>query len=79
LIDGVGNEMFIGLLTTEGVLIEVNRPALEVADLKVGDVVGKRFEQTTGGRTRLRYSKLLPSLSNKRPRVCLHATTCRCE
>ena len=46
LIDGVGNEMFVGLLTVDGVVVEVNRPLLEAAGLKFGDVVGKQFEQT---------------------------------
>lgn len=45
LIDGVGPEMFVGLLTPEGVLLEANRPALEAADLQLEDVVGKPVEE----------------------------------
>src|SRR5690606_17619890 len=37
---------FVGLMTSDGVLIEVNRPALEAANLKTIDVIGKPFDQT---------------------------------
>src|SRR5690606_24097273 len=43
-IDGLG--AFVGLMTSDGVLIEVNRPALEAANLKTIDVIGKPFDQT---------------------------------
>jgi len=46
LIDGVGYDMFVGLLTPDGTLVEMNRPALEVANLKLADVFGKPIEQT---------------------------------
>ena len=41
LIDGLGPSIFVGLLSPEGILIEANRPALEAADLKPEDVLGK--------------------------------------
>ncbi|MBX3011453.1 MAG: PAS domain S-box protein [Caldilineaceae bacterium] len=37
---------FVGVMTPEGLLIEVNRPALEAANLQPGDVLGKPFEET---------------------------------
>lgn len=46
IIDGVGPSMFVGLMTTEGILIEANRSALAVAGLNSQDVIGKPFEQT---------------------------------
>ncbi|MEW6208677.1 MAG: PAS domain S-box protein [Acidobacteriota bacterium] len=45
-IDGLGPYMFVGLMTTEGVLIEANQPALAAAGLKREDVLGKPFDQT---------------------------------
>jgi PAS domain S-box-containing protein len=45
LIDGVSPNMFIGLLTPDGTLLETNRPALEVANLKLEDVQGTPFEE----------------------------------
>jgi diguanylate cyclase (GGDEF)-like protein/PAS domain S-box-containing protein len=39
-------QMLVGLMTPGGTLIEVNRPALEIAGLKHKDVLGKPFEQT---------------------------------
>lgn len=46
LIDGLSPQMFVGLMTPEGILIEVNRPALAAAGLKREDVLGKRVDQT---------------------------------
>lgn len=46
LIDGLSPQMFVGLMTSEGILIEVNRPALAAAGLKREDVLGKRVDQT---------------------------------
>ncbi|MBI3775118.1 MAG: PAS domain S-box protein [Gammaproteobacteria bacterium] len=45
-LDGLGPSMFVGLMTSDGVLIEANRPALAAAGLKPEDVLGKPFEQT---------------------------------
>lgn len=45
-IDGLGPETFVGLMTPDGTLIEANKPALAAAGLKPGDVLGKPFEQT---------------------------------
>ncbi|HWQ03258.1 MAG TPA: hypothetical protein VNL38_02155, partial [Candidatus Nitrosotenuis sp.] len=39
LIDGVGPYMFIGLLTSDGTVLEANRPALEAGGLKLEDVL----------------------------------------
>jgi PAS domain S-box-containing protein len=46
LIDGLGPAMFVGLMTPRGILLEVNRPALAAAGLKLEDVLGKPFEET---------------------------------
>ncbi|MDZ4344084.1 MAG: PAS domain S-box protein, partial [Candidatus Binatia bacterium] len=46
IIDGLGPQMFVGLLTTDGKVIEANRPALAAAGLKLKDVLGKPVEQT---------------------------------
>jgi PAS domain S-box-containing protein len=45
-IDGLGPNTFLGLMTTEGVVIEANRPALLAAGLRPQDVLGKPFDQT---------------------------------
>jgi len=45
-LDGLGPHMLVGLMTSEGALIEANRPALEVAGLRPEDVLGKPFEET---------------------------------
>lgn len=37
---------FVGVLTPDGILIEANRSALETANLKAEDVLGKPFDQT---------------------------------
>lgn len=37
---------FIGVLTPEGVVLEINRSALSVASLSMIDVVGRKFEDT---------------------------------
>ena len=37
---------FVGVMTPAGILVEANRPALEVAALKPKDVLGKPFEDT---------------------------------
>jgi two-component system cell cycle sensor histidine kinase/response regulator CckA len=46
LIDGLGPNMFVALLTPEGILIDVNQPPLEAAGLKPEDVLGRPFEET---------------------------------
>jgi len=45
-IDGLGPNTFIGLMSTEGILIEANRPALAAAGLSLAEVLGKPFDQT---------------------------------
>ena len=45
LIDGLGPSMFVGLMTPQGTMLEVNRPALVAAGLKPEDVLGKPFEE----------------------------------
>jgi PAS domain S-box-containing protein len=37
---------FVGIMTPDGVLVEANRSALEAANLKPADVLGKPFDQT---------------------------------
>lgn len=46
IIDGLGPSMFVGLLTTEGVVLEANQQALAAAGLKPEDVLGKPIEET---------------------------------
>jgi len=45
-IDGLGQEMFVGLLTPDGRVLEANQPALSAAGLKLEDVIGKPVEET---------------------------------
>jgi PAS domain S-box-containing protein len=45
-IDGLGPNTFLGLMSVEGILIEANRPGLVAAGLKPEEVLGKRFDQT---------------------------------
>ncbi|MEA3207360.1 MAG: hypothetical protein QOE70_417 [Chthoniobacter sp.] len=44
LIDGLGASMLVGLLTAEGVVVEVNNPALAAAGLELEEVLGKHLE-----------------------------------
>jgi PAS domain S-box-containing protein len=44
-IDGLGPDTFLGLMTTDGIVIEANRPALLAAGLSADDVLGKPFDQ----------------------------------
>ncbi len=44
LIDGLGPSMFVGLLSPEGILLEANRPVLDMAGIKLQDVIGKPLE-----------------------------------
>ncbi|HUP44613.1 MAG TPA: PAS domain S-box protein [Thermoanaerobaculia bacterium] len=44
--DGLGPSMFVGLLTPEGILIEVNRAPLDAAGLTAEDVLGKHLADT---------------------------------
>ncbi|HUA66635.1 MAG TPA: PAS domain S-box protein [Alphaproteobacteria bacterium] len=37
---------FVGVLTLDGILVEINRAPLEIADLKPEDVIGKPFPET---------------------------------
>ena len=46
LIDGLGQHMFVGLLTPGETVIEANRPALAAAGLRPEDVLGQPVEQT---------------------------------
>ncbi|MEA3212747.1 MAG: hypothetical protein QOE70_5804 [Chthoniobacter sp.] len=46
LIDGLGPSMFVGLLTTEGILMEVNSAPLAAAGLRPEDVRGQPFAET---------------------------------
>ncbi|HEX7705502.1 MAG TPA: PAS domain S-box protein [Thermoanaerobaculia bacterium] len=43
IIDGLGPSMFVGLLTPEGILLEVSRSPLEATGLKASDVIGRHF------------------------------------
>jgi PAS domain S-box-containing protein len=45
-IDGLGPNTFLGLMTSEGIVIEANRPGLVAAGLQFEDVLGKRFDET---------------------------------
>ena len=45
IIDGLGQEMFVGLLTPDGRVLEANQPALYVAGLKLEDVINKPVEE----------------------------------
>ncbi|MBC7939981.1 MAG: PAS domain S-box protein [Chitinophagaceae bacterium] len=46
LIDGMGPDIFLGLMRIDGVLIEASRPALQAAGLEFAEVLDKPFEQT---------------------------------
>lgn len=46
IIDGLGPSMFVGLMTVDGVLIEINRAPLEAAGLAAEEVLGKHFADT---------------------------------
>lgn len=45
-IDGLGSNSFLGLMTPNGILIEANRSGLVAAGLRCEDVIGKSFDQT---------------------------------
>ncbi|MEO8635190.1 MAG: PAS domain S-box protein [Gemmatimonadales bacterium] len=45
-IDGLGPNTFLGLMTAEGILIDANRPGLVAAGLEAKDVLGLPFDQT---------------------------------
>jgi PAS domain S-box-containing protein len=45
-IDGLGPQMLVGLLTVEGVILEANAPALAAAGLVLGDVAGTLVEES---------------------------------
>ena len=45
-IDGLGPNTFLGLMTPDGTLIEANRSGLVAAGLRPADVLGKPFDQT---------------------------------
>ncbi len=45
-IDGLGPDTFVGLLSLNGVVLEANRPALEAAGLSTADVIGLPVEET---------------------------------
>jgi diguanylate cyclase (GGDEF)-like protein/PAS domain S-box-containing protein len=44
--DGMGPAMFVGLLTPEGILVEINKASLIAAGLEPEDVLGKPFDET---------------------------------
>ena len=46
LIDGLGPDLFIGLLSPEGVVLDANRSALAAAGLRREDVLGRPVEDT---------------------------------
>ncbi len=46
IIDGLSPNMFVGLLSTEGAVLEANQQALAAAGLKLEDVLGKPVEET---------------------------------
>ena len=46
IIDGLGPNMFVGLLSTDGVVLEANHQSLEAAGLIPEDVLGKPVEET---------------------------------
>jgi diguanylate cyclase (GGDEF)-like protein/PAS domain S-box-containing protein len=46
LIDGVGASIFVGLLTPQGVVMEINAMSLAQAGLQRDDVIGMAFEDT---------------------------------
>ncbi|WP_167882980.1 PAS domain-containing hybrid sensor histidine kinase/response regulator [Leptospira barantonii] len=46
IIDGLLPNMFVGLIQPDGVLIEVNKAPLTVANLRFEDVLGKPFDET---------------------------------
>lgn len=46
IIDGLGPSMFVGLLSTEGIVLEANQQALAAAGLQPEDVLGKPLEET---------------------------------
>lgn len=46
IIDGLGPDMFVGLMTPDGTMIEINRSSLDVVGLKPEDVLGRPFEET---------------------------------
>jgi PAS domain S-box-containing protein len=45
-IDGLGPNTFLGLMTTDGILLEANRPGVVAAGLSPEDVLGKPFDET---------------------------------
>lgn len=45
-LDGLGSQMFVGLLDPAGVILAANRPALEAAGLRLEDVLGKPVYET---------------------------------
>jgi len=44
--DGMGPAMFVGLLTPQGILVEINKAPLVAAGLEPEDVLGKPFDET---------------------------------
>jgi len=46
LIDGLGSDIYVGLLTPDGILVEANHSPLKAAGLKAEDVLGKPFADT---------------------------------
>ncbi len=46
LIDGLGPSIFVGLLTLDGVVLEINQAPLTAAGLTLSDVIGRPFEDT---------------------------------
>ncbi len=46
LIDGLGQQMFVGLLDTQGTVLMANLPALKAANLELSGVIGKAVQDT---------------------------------
>ncbi len=46
MMDGLGDQMFVGMTDVNGVLLNANRPALAVARLKTEDVFGRPLDET---------------------------------
>ena len=45
-LDGLGPQMFVGLMDTRGVLLLANKPAMDAAELRSEEVIGKPFQDT---------------------------------
>ncbi len=73
ILDGLGPHMLVALLTLDGVLIEANRPALDIAGLKPENVLGRPFEQAYWWA----YSESIQEQLRDSMRRALKGETCR--